>query len=90
MEPRFETSKIAKANRWFSRRHSNRDAHEEVRSVREHRRLKKVADADVRMAYAAARTPQEQLARLDAKLGKGIGAVKERAKLVARIAALKK
>lgn len=38
-----------------------------------------------RQEVAKNRTPQEQLARLDAKFGAGQGAVKERAKLAKRI-----
>jgi hypothetical protein len=35
----------------------------------------------------AKRTPEQRLAHLDFKLGKGVGAVKERKKLLARIEA---
>ena len=43
-----------------------------------------------RIEAAKNRTPEEQLARLDAALGVGVGATKERAKLAKRIkAALK-
>ena len=38
-------------------------------------------EADARNAERAARTPREQIARLDAQNGVGIGAKKERARL---------
>ena len=45
--------------------------------------------AKERKEAANGRTPQEQLARLDDMLGKGKGAVKERAKLAKRIEEVK-
>lgn len=45
--------------------------------------------ANERKEVADGRTPQEQLARLDDILGKGKGAVKERAKLAKKIKDLK-
>lgn len=42
--------------------------------------------AEARKTEAAQRTPQDQLARLDSMLGKGVGAKKERAKLAAKMA----
>lgn len=48
---------------------------------------RRATSAKQRIEAAAQRTPEEQLARLDAAFGKGKGAVKERAKLAARIAA---
>lgn len=40
-------------------------------------------EAEARQTIRASRTPQQQLAILDRKLGKGVGAVKERARLEA-------
>lgn len=55
------------------------------------RRLERQADklerVEVNQAEAAQRSPEEQLRRLDARLGAGVGAVRERAKLHAQIAA---
>jgi hypothetical protein len=47
-------------------------------------------EAAERQAKRDARSPQEQLAVLDVKLGKGIGATRERAKLLAQIAEQRK
>lgn len=48
-------------------------------------RKEKREEAEARQRAAEERTPQEQLARLDAMFGSGVGAKKERAKLLARI-----
>ena len=45
------------------------------------------ASARQRQEEASKRTPQQQLERLDQLLGKDVGAVKERARLQARIKA---
>lgn len=45
------------------------------------------ADATIRAEERAKRSPQQQLEVLDRTLGKGVGAVKERARLKAQIAA---
>jgi hypothetical protein len=47
----------------------------------EYRRKQAAAQAEAR----ANRTPQQQLVRLDIRFGKGVGAVKERARLAAQI-----
>lgn len=74
---------------WFSRRHPDRVAHEQSRQNRE----KKVADQerrhDLMRAARAERSPEQQIAVLDARLGAGIGAKKERARLTAQIAEAK-
>ena len=61
-----------------------------VRKAKEHydrKRTAQLADREDRIALALDRSPQEQLARLDRRLGAGLGATRERAKLQARIAA---
>jgi hypothetical protein len=45
--------------------------------------------AAARKKVADLRTPEEQIARLDNAFGKGLGAVKERAKLAAKMKRLK-
>lgn len=45
------------------------------------RKQQRKEQAAERMEVRAKRTPQQQIAILDRKLGKGIGAVRERAKL---------
>ena len=53
----------------------------------EARRERRKLSAGARQAVAALRTPEEQLARLDAAFGAGVGAKKERAKLLRKIEA---
>lgn len=48
-------------------------------------RILKLDTADANAAERAERTPQEQLAVLDERLGEGMGAAKERKRLLAQI-----
>lgn len=45
----------------------------------------KMMEADERNTARAKRTPKEQLQRLDQKLGAGVGARKERARLIQQV-----
>ncbi len=51
-------------------------------------KTEKQQDASDRHAERAARSPAEQLRLLDQRFGKGVGATKERARLIARVAAM--
>lgn len=77
----FNSTVEAKKAHWFSRRHQTADAHLEAKALREARRDKS------RQRVPVKRTPQQQLNELDRRLGVGVGAVRERARLQAALAA---
>ena len=58
-----------------------------VRGPAPHNRANRQKEALERDAFWAKLSPQEQLAALDKRLGKGVGAEKQRAKIQARIEA---
>lgn len=72
---------------WFSRRYQTDEEHKEARNAREANEAGKQQAAQERQKMAAERTPEEQLRRLDERLGKGMGAKKERVRLEASIKA---
>jgi hypothetical protein len=57
---------------------------EKRRATHERRKIRKIYGGD-RQVLADARTPAEQLAMLDARLGIGVGAVKERNRLARNV-----
>jgi len=61
------------------------EAHAKARELNQARQAQKLVGADERKEARAARTDENQIARLDLMLGKGKGAVRERARLDARI-----
>lgn len=73
---------------WHSRRHESPAAHYAAteRYQAEHGPAARRAKAETRMEATIGRTPEEQLARLDARLGYGLGAAKERARLMTAVA----
>lgn len=81
----FTTVQKAKKAGWFSRRNHTSEAHEKARQTREDERITKFQNAQKRNEEAANRPPCEQLHRLDQRLGAGVGAKKERARLKALI-----
>lgn len=57
------------------------EAQANAAAVYAERKAQKLIGADIRREAREARTNQQQLERLDMLLGKGLGAVKERARL---------
>lgn len=68
----------------FSRRHQTSEAHNAARAARQARVDEKAAASAERDAAAKARTPEEQLQRLDSRFGMGVGASRERRRLLGK------
>lgn len=71
--------------KWFSRRHETGEAHEIAKQRREKRAADKGLLMEVDSVTRKQRTPQQQLAVLDQRLGAGKGAMRERARLAKQI-----
>lgn len=82
----FSSHADAKAAGFFSRRHRTNEAHSHASARNADRWAFKFESASARQAASAKLTPASKLARLNAKLGRGKGATRERAKLAAQIA----
>jgi hypothetical protein len=72
---------------WFSRRYQTSQQHLEAQAAKQAKWDAQDEDSAIRDEEARNRTPQQQLKRLDALLGKGEGAKRERARLKAKILA---
>ena len=69
---------------WFSRRHKTAESHLSAQSAKEAKVARGVATMIRNIADRAIRSNREQVAVLDARLGRGVGARKERARLAKR------
>ena len=84
---RFPSKEDAQKAGWFSRSHRTDEAYQErTQRFREHHAARK-ANAKIRQEHRNKRAASEQLKLLDQRLGKGVGARKERAILTARLTA---
>lgn len=72
---------------WFSRRHETAEEHQEARwdYLCEHGPRARRERAEDRRLARASRSPQQQIALLDAKFGVGVGAKRERERLAQQI-----
>lgn len=78
---KFAKAEDAKKAGWFSRRHETTQQHFEEHERQRKRRENKLLDAVVRQETSAELSSKERLHILDMRLGKNVGAVKERARL---------
>jgi uncharacterized protein YecT (DUF1311 family) len=85
MQKTHNSSNEAKKAKWFSCRHRTSEASRETRSARQKKDDAKLNGAYRRQKASVQRTPQQQLRQLDERLGVGVGAKKERARLQALI-----
>ena len=82
----MSAGKPAERNKdWFSWRHQTSEAHEAAQIRRQAREAEWQATMEENAQARAQRSPAQQLAVLDKRLGKGKGAVRERARLAAQI-----
>lgn len=79
----FPSREEAMKAKWFSRRHETATAHHEAVAAHRtaHSKDARRARAETRAEARVKRTPLEQLALLDARLGDGVGAFRERERL---------
>lgn len=87
-EAKFASSQEAKRQGWYSRRHKTDEEHRQNLAANSlaTRRQARREDAAVRNELRAMRTPQQQMALLNQRLGVGKGARKERERLATLIA----
>lgn len=76
---------MPKPQGWFSRRYQTAEQHIEAQQARIAKEEAYFARFNERVMARAKRTPAQQLAVLDERLGKGKGAKRERARLKAQL-----
>lgn len=81
MQPTYPSRADAAEAHWFSRRHQTAKEHQETQAKRREHQERKLARAQVIQEDAAKAGPTKRLTILDDRLGPGVGAKKERARL---------
>lgn len=74
-----------KTENWFSRRYPTAEQHMAAVQAKQEAEADYFRRMDERVKARAKRSPSQQLAMLDQRLGKGKGAKRERARLLAQI-----
>ncbi len=82
----MNTAEKGQETSWFSRRHETREEHDVARERYQKLQSDKAQLAEVNRIGRSQRTPADQIALLDKRLGVGKGAIVERANLALKMA----
>jgi hypothetical protein len=89
IQSKYKDALAAKAAGFFSRRHQTSEAHFNEKMKRDEKEKMAKVDREARTEFWQSLSPQEQLGILDRKLGKDLGAAKQRAKINAKLTGTK-
>jgi len=81
----YNTAAEARQNYWFSRKFKTNEVHSNNSDANKTRWAEKFNSALFRQKQSAKMSPADRLKALDNRLGKGLGAKRERAKLTLKV-----